>query len=53
MPRMTGRLGSLAAPTSTKFHWWGWGRSLFVLGLGSIVSVVCSFVKPEGWSPIT
>ena len=21
-------------------------------GLGSIVSVVCSFVKPQGWSPI-
>ena len=27
-------------------------RSPFVLVLGSIVSVVCSFVKPEGWSPI-
>ena len=26
--------------------------ALFVLGLGSIVFVVCSFVKPEGWSPI-
>ena len=26
--------------------------ALFVLGLGPIVSVVCSFVKPQGWSPI-
>ena len=24
----------------------------FFSGPGSIVSVVCSFVKPQGWSPI-
>ena len=37
--------GNLAAPTSSKFH-------SFVLGLRSIVSVVCSFVKPQWWFPI-
>ena len=37
--------GSLAAPTSSKFHW-RQSRSPFVLELGSIVSVACSFVKP-------
>ena len=44
--------GSLAALISSKFHWRGLCRSPIVLRLGSIVSVVCYFVKPEGWSPI-
>ena len=43
--------GSLAPPTSSKFPWRGYSHSPF-LGLRSIVSVVCSFVKSEGWSPI-